>query len=83
MVMMETEKKETGKQEKLMYKKMDGNRGQNRGKVITPNLDESLPDTDGPAASKGGLILVAVVAHGAILQHHVAVLPPVDIVGPF
>lgn len=57
--------------------------GQNSRQVTTSDLDESLPDADGPAAPKGSLVLVAVVAHGAVLQHHVAVLPPMDIVGPF
>ena len=42
-----------------------------------------LFDADRAAAPKGGLVLVAVVAHGAVLEHHVAVLPPVDVVGPF
>lgn len=48
-----------------------------------PYPDVCLLDTDGAAAAKGRLVLVAVVAHGAVLEHHVAVLPAVDVVGPF
>ena len=50
---------------------------------MPPYPDVCLLDADGASAPKGSLVLVAVVAHSAVLEYHVTVLPPMDVVGPF